>query len=63
VYNTSFHSVTGVILAIALFGFNPQGPNDIPLTKKALVDVPSAKERAKRLQSSREQLVSMLQHS
>jgi hypothetical protein len=44
-----FYSVTSVILVITLFSFNFRELNDIPLTKKALVDVPSAKKRAKRL--------------
>ena len=63
VYNTSFHSATGVTPARALYGFDPRGPAGIPSSKHAPQDVPSAKERAKQLQDSRKQLITVLQHA
>ena len=48
VYNTSHHSATSTTPAIALLGFYPQEPNDIPsLSKTKLADVPIAEEHAR----------------
>ena len=63
VYNTSFHSATGVTPAFALYGFNPRGPGDVASSRPAPENVPSASERARQLQDGRRQLTATLQHA
>jgi hypothetical protein len=55
VYNTSFHSATNTTPSMALLGFSPRGPGDIPPSGPQPVKAPAAEDRAKHLRSIREE--------
>lgn len=63
VYNTSWHSAINTSPAMALFGFNPRGPNDIPPDGPQTIKAPAADERANMFRTSREAIVAILEHS
>ena len=62
VFNTSWHSAIRESPAKALFGFDPRGPNDIPLARTNR-HVPLADERARELRHSREVIAKVLRHA
>ena len=64
VYNTSYHSATSATPAMALLGFHPRGPNDVPSSSRTKpADVPTAEERARQLRDSRNRIVAAHQYA